>query len=95
MRGRTSRSCFSSHSCFSSRSWYKLGTKVNQCAKVSSVNLIIFDFLVAPANFGQNDDEGSSCLGAESSKSEITSMIKQHIGMMKIFFSENNEVAIM
>ena len=55
---------------------------------------IIFEFLVALANLGQNSDEGSSCLGAESSKSEITSMIKQHIEMMKIFFSKNNEVAI-
>ena len=56
--------------------------------------LIIFEFLVARANFGQNGDEGSLCLGAESSKSEINSMIKQQIGMMKIFFFKNNEVAI-
>ena len=57
--------------------------------------LIIFEFLVARANFGQNGDEGSSCLGAESSKSEITSMEKQHIGMMKTIFAKNHEVAIM
>ena len=56
--------------------------------------LIIFEFLVALANFGQNGDEGNSCLGAESTKSEMTSMIKQYIGMMKIIFSKNNEVAI-
>ena len=56
--------------------------------------LISFEFLVARSNFGQNGDEGSSCLWAESSESEITSMIKQHIGMMKIIFSKNREVAI-
>ena len=66
---------------------------MNQCAKVSSVS-DYFEFLVVRPNFGQNGDEGSSCLGAESSKSEMNSMIKQHIGMMKIFFSKNNEVAI-
>ena len=59
------------------------------------VFLIIFEFFVALANFGQNGDEGSSWLGAESSKVEMTSMIKQQIGMMKIIFSKNNEVAIM
>ena len=48
--------------------------------------LIIFEFLVALANFDQNGDEDSSCLGAEPSKSEMTSMIKQYIEMMKIFF---------
>ena len=57
--------------------------------------LNIFEFLVALANFGQNGDDGSSCLGDESYKSEITSMKKQHIGMMKFFFAKNNEVAIM
>ena len=56
--------------------------------------LVIFEFLVALANLGQNGDEGSSCLGAESSKSEMTSPMKQHIGIMKIIFSKNHEVAI-
>ena len=57
--------------------------------------LMFLEFLVARVNFGKNGDGGSSCLGAVSSKSEITSMIKQHIGMMKIIFSKNHEVAIM
>ena len=56
--------------------------------------LIIFEFFVALANFVQNGDEGSSCLGAESSKSEITSMVKKTHWEMKIFFSKINEVAI-
>ena len=72
----------------------KLGTKVNQCAFVSSV----FDYFWiygGPASFGQNGDEGRWCLGGESSKSEITSMIKQHIGMLKMIFAKKHGVAIM
>ena len=57
--------------------------------------LMNFEFFVARANFGRNGDEGSSSLGAESSKCEITSMIKEHIGMMKIIVSKNHEFAIM
>ena len=59
------------------------------------VLLNIYEFLVALANFGQNGDDGSSCLGDESYKIEITSLIKQHIGMMNIIFLKNNEVTIM
>lgn len=58
------------------------------------VFLIIFEFFVAPENFGQHGDGGRSCLGADSSKSYITFMIKQHIGMLKIFFAKNSKVAI-
>ena len=59
------------------------------------VFLIISEFLVAPTSFGQNGDEGRWCIGGESFKSEITSMIKQHIGMLKMIFAKKHGVAIM
>ena len=72
----------------------KLGTTWTS-VPVFQVFLIIFEFFVASASFGQNGDEGRWCLGGESSKIEITSMIKQHIGMLKIIFTKNDGVAIM
>ena len=51
------------------------------------VFLIIFEFLVAPAELGQNDDEGRGCPVDESSKIKDTSMMKQHLGGAKDDFS--------
>ena len=68
---------------------YKLGTKVNQCALVSIVSDYFWIF-GAPRKFWPKRRRRQMMPRGWIFKTEITSMIKQHIGMLKMIFFQKS-----